>query len=137
MLCTPVADLSGVIALTVLSVQTASRCQLVSITEQVSRAVEQSGIKQGICVVYVPHTTAGVMINENADRTLGTTSCLERMVPFECSFRHVEATVPHISRSVLVGHSVTLIVEKRACPWAWQDVYLRSSTARRRLVASG
>lgn len=138
MLCTPVADLSGVIALTVLSVQTASRCQLVSITEQVSRAVEQSGIKQGICVVYVPHTTAGVMINENADPEVrhDILSHLERMVPFECSFRHVEGNSAAHIKSVLVGHSVTLIVEKGALVLGrWQDVYFAEFDGpRRRLV---
>lgn len=138
MLGTHTASLLGVIALTVLTIQTASRCQLVSITEEIKRAVEESSIERGICVVYVPHTTAGVTINENTDPDVchDILSHLERMVPFECNFRHGEGNSAAHIKTVLAGSSVTLVVEGGALVLGrWQDVYFAEFDGPRRRSA--
>ena len=76
----------------VLRVRTARRTQLVDVTDQVRRAVEAAGVASGLCYVFVPHTTAGVTINEHFDPDVATDleSVFDRLVPRAGSYRHAE-----------------------------------------------
>lgn len=108
-------------------VRTRERAELVEITEQVRRALKQSGIRQGVCVVYCPHTTAAVTVNENADPDVvhDMLSWLNRAVPQEQpGFRHAEGNSDAHIKASLVGSSVTLLVENGDLVLGrWQGVY--------------
>lgn len=108
------------------TIETRARTEWIPITRQVQAAVTQLGIRQGTVTVFVPHTTAGVTINENADPdvTADMTGVLERMVPWQGPYRHSEGnTAAHVKAS-LMGSSVRIIVEDgRLCLGTWQGVY--------------
>ncbi|HPA47127.1 MAG TPA: secondary thiamine-phosphate synthase enzyme YjbQ [bacterium] len=109
-----------------IQVSTQSRSQMVNITGQVQREVQASGISEGICVVYVPHTTAGVFINEGADPSVmeDMENTLERMVPWNGPYRHGEGNAAAHVKATLVGESVTVIVEDaRLQLGTWQAIF--------------
>ncbi len=113
-------------SLTQFSIRTDSRVQFINIDEQLQQAIRQSGVQQGICVVFVPHTTAGVTINENADpdvvRDLATE--INKVIPFEDHYRHSEGNSAAHIKSSLMGQSVTLIIEQgRILYGTWQSCY--------------
>jgi secondary thiamine-phosphate synthase enzyme len=76
----------------ILSVKTHDRTELIDVTSDVNQLVKKSGIDQGLCVVYVPHTTAGVTINESADPSVKSDMLmvLNQIVPWEANYRHME-----------------------------------------------
>ena len=96
------------------------------ITQRVKDALRESGIANGLCVVYCPHTTAGITINENADPDVvrDLIFALEKTYPDRAEFRHSEGnSASHLKASV-IGSSVTIIVrEGRLLLGTWQGVY--------------
>lgn len=96
----------------VFSIQTRARAQMVDVTAQVRAAVAESGVREGVCYVYVPHTTAGVTINEGADADVqrDILAQLERMVPWEGPYRHSEGNAAAHIKAALVGTSQTVLV---------------------------
>jgi len=111
---------------TVLAVKTSQRAQFVGITAQVGRIVAESGIKEGVCHLYVPHTTAAVTINENADPSVvqDILAHLEKLVPWEAHYRHSEGNAAaHIKASLLGTSQTILIAEKRLVLGTWQGVF--------------
>ena len=96
-----------------LTVNTAQHTQLVNVTGLVRRAVAESGVREGICTVFVPHTTAGVTINENADPDVvrDLVSSLEKLVPWEDGYRHAEGNSAAHLKASMMGFSQQLIVE--------------------------
>ena len=96
-----------------LTVNTAQHTQLVNVTGLVRKAVEESGVREGICTVFVPHTTAGVTINENADPDVvrDLISSLEKLVPWEDGYRHAEGNSAAHLKASMMGFSQQLIVE--------------------------
>lgn len=109
-----------------ISVKTTSHSQAVEITGQVQDAVQESGVRQGWCEVFVPHTTAGVIVNESADPTVmeDLLAALERMVPWQADYRHMEGNSAAHIKSVLVGSSVRLPVQDgRLVLGTWQGVF--------------
>lgn len=107
-------------------VRTSSRTELVDITAKVEKAVKSSGIRDGICLVYTPHTTAGVTINENADPSVRKDITMEtnKVIPFQDGYSHVEGNAAAHIKSSLVGSSVTLLVEQdRIVLGTWQGVF--------------
>ena len=96
------------------------------ITRQVKDALRESGIANGLCVVYCPHTTAGITINENADPDVGRELifALEKTYPDRAEFRHSEGnSASHLKASV-IGSSVTIPVRNgRLLLGTWQGVY--------------
>ena len=110
----------------VIDITTKAREEIVDITAEVASAVKQEGLKDGLCLVYVPHTTAGVSVNENADPTVKSDvlMAMKHFVPDKLPFRHSEGNSPAHVRAVLTGSSVTLIVEDgRLQLGTWQGVY--------------
>ena len=97
---------------TSISVRTSRQVEMVDITGRVRELVQQSGVTDGLCIVYVPHTTAGVLINEGADPDVMTDliAALDRMVPEAASYRHIEGNSPAHVKAVLVGSSATVIL---------------------------
>ena len=108
------------------SVKSRSRTELIDVTDKVQEAVAKSGVPDGICVVYVPHTTAAVTVNENADPSVGRDILeeLNKIVPFDDNYSHMEGnSAAHIKSSV-VGCSETLLVEGgRLALGTWQGIF--------------
>jgi secondary thiamine-phosphate synthase enzyme len=109
-----------------LQVKTNQRQEMVRITRQLSGVVEEAGWKDGICTVFVPHTTAGVTINENADPDVATDLlyALERIVPSDDKgYRHAEGNSAAHVKASMMGFSQTVIVSGGALALGtWQDV---------------
>jgi secondary thiamine-phosphate synthase enzyme len=108
-------------------VQTRRRAQLVDITERVAEAVARSGVPEGTCHVFVPHTTAGVTINEGADPAVAADveSLLGEIVPKEAAFEHAEGNSDSHIKTVLVGPSCTAPVrEGKLALGTWQAIFL-------------
>ena len=114
--------------MTQFEVRTGSRNEMVEVTAQVRKAIHDSGVKSGICLVYSPHTTAGVTINENADPDVVHDLLLwyGRQVPKEQpGFRHGEGNSDSHIKTTLVGPGVTLPVEGGApVLGTWQGIFL-------------
>jgi len=107
-------------------VQTGSREVFVDITRQVEEEVRKSDIKSGICIVYVPHTTAAVTINENADPTVrqDILMTLRKSVPDSLPYAHAEGNSPAHVKSSLVGASITIPIEDgKLVLGTWQGVF--------------
>ncbi|MEG6569233.1 MULTISPECIES: secondary thiamine-phosphate synthase enzyme YjbQ [Thermoanaerobacterium] len=111
--------------MTILKINTHSRESMIDITEEVKSAIKSSGIKDGICTVFVPHTTAGVTINENADPDVKDDIIrgLDEIIP-NIRFKHMEGNSDAHIKSALVGNSVNLIVENGEIQLGtWQGIY--------------
>jgi len=109
-----------------LKVSTRQRAEFVDITSQVQEVISRAGMKQGICQVYVPHTTAGVTINENADPDVvrDMIATLEKLVPQSGSYRHAEGNSDAHIKASMMGFSVTVPVEQgRLALGTWQGIY--------------
>jgi secondary thiamine-phosphate synthase enzyme len=109
-----------------LNVRTSSRVELVDITSQVERVVSESQIKSGICTVYVPHTTAAVTINENADPSVKSDIITElnKVIPFDDNYSHLEGNAAAHIKSSLVGASETIMVEGGSLVLGtWQGIF--------------
>ena len=107
-------------------VVTGSREVFVDITRQVEEEVRRSGIKSGGCLVYVPHTTAAVTINENADPTVrqDILMSLRKAVPDSLPYAHAEGNSPAHVKSSLVGASITIPIEDgKLVLGTWQGVF--------------
>ena len=108
-------------------VQTRRRAQLVDITERVAEAITRSGVSEGTCHVFVPHTTAGVTINDGADPAVAADieSLLGEIVPKEAAFEHAEGNSDSHIKTVLVGPSCTAPVrEGKLALGTWQAIFL-------------
>ena len=107
-------------------VQTGSKEVFVDITRQIEEEVRKTDIKSGICVVYVPHTTAAVTINENADPTVrqDILMTLRKAVPDSLPYAHAEGNSPAHAKSSLVGASITIPIEDgKLVLGTWQGVF--------------
>lgn len=110
-----------------LDIRTNAREEMVDMTPKIEALVAASGIDNGLCAVFVPHTTAGVTINENADPDVreDILAALRRAVPDGLPYRHGEGNAPAHVKASLVGSSVTVIVEGgRLRLGTWQGVQL-------------
>ncbi len=109
------------------TVETRGRTELVSITRQAQEAVRALGTPEGAALIFVPHTTAGVTINEDADPdvALDLAQALERALPALAGFRHAEGNSDAHVRASVVGASVLVpIVEGQLALGAWQGIFL-------------
>jgi len=111
---------------TSLTVTTSARAELVDITDRVQRLVFESGVKDGLCHVWVPHTTAGLTVNENADPDIARDllAGLDRIAPWDAGYAHGEGNSAAHIKSSLVGCEKTLIVrEGKLALGTWQGLY--------------
>jgi len=107
------------------SIRTTGRTEIQLVTDQVKDAVREIGIAEGLCVVYTPHTTAAIAINEDADPDVLTdlTKALEKLVP-DVRFKHGEGNSDAHFLSTLVGVSVTIPIENaNLLLGRWQGIY--------------
>jgi len=108
------------------SVRTSAKTELVNITHSVEEAVRKTGVEEGICFVFVPHTTAAVTINENADPsvTQDILSEMSKIVPSHDRYRHLEGNSPAHIKASLLGFSETVFIEAgRLVLGTWQGIF--------------
>lgn len=110
----------------VLDFCTSRRTHLLDITALVNRAVADSCVFEGVCHMFVPHTTAGIAINESADPdvALDIESTLERLVPHEANYKHAEGNSDSHVKSALVGVSLSVPIEDGVLALGrWQGIF--------------
>ena len=108
------------------SVRTRDHCQFVNIDDEVQRVVTESGVVEGVCHVFVPHTTSGVTINENADPNVvrDIESVLDKLVPWTGGYAHVEGnSAAHVKASMMGFCQTVLIRNGRLALGTWQSLY--------------
>ena len=108
------------------NVSTGSRTEFKDITSRVQDAVRDSGCRDGICCVYVPHTTAGVTRNENADPNVVKDILMElnKIIPFQDNYAHAEGNSAAHIKSTVVGASESIPVEGgRLAMGTWQAIF--------------
>jgi len=111
---------------TSISVKTRSRVQMIDITSEVQKEVANAGLEAGVCMVYVPHTTAAVTINEGADPDVcrDVETKLSELVPANAGYRHMEGNADSHIKASLIGPSVLVIVEGgRLVLGTWQKIF--------------
>jgi secondary thiamine-phosphate synthase enzyme len=109
-----------------ISIQSHERAELLKLDSQVGKAIEESGVKEGVCHIYVPHTTAGVTINEGADPAVGEDllARLEQLVPRDARYAHAEGNADSHIKASLVGSSATVLVRGgRPLLGTWQSIF--------------
>jgi secondary thiamine-phosphate synthase enzyme len=113
-----------------LSIKTKNRVELINITDQVQELLRSSGVVKGICVVFCPHTTAGLTINENADPAVAKdiTGALNQLIPAHDGYAHAEGNSDSHIKSSLFGSSLSIIVSQgRLQLGTWQGIYFCES----------
>ena len=109
-----------------LNVDTSEHTQMVDITDMIRKAVADSGVMEGICTVFVPHTTAAVTINENADPDVirDFTTEINKIVPWEDGYRHMEGTSAAHLKASMIGFSEQIIIDDgRLVLGTWQGIW--------------
>jgi len=108
------------------SVKTGARSEMVDITASVQKEISKAGVADGICMVYVPHTTAGVTINEGADPAVcrDIIGKLDDLVPPNAGYRHMEGNADSHIKASLMGSTVSVLVENgRLVLGTWQKIF--------------
>lgn len=109
------------------TVETRSRTDFVNIDRQVAEALRQAGITDGVATIFIPHTTAGVTINENADPDVlaDMEQVLDRVVPWSGAYRHFEGNTAAHVKAGMMGSSAQVIVENGELQLGtWQSLFL-------------
>ncbi|MBN2032832.1 MAG: YjbQ family protein [Deltaproteobacteria bacterium] len=109
-----------------INVKTTARNQMVDITSLVQKEISQAGVLEGVCLVYVPHTTAGITINEGADPSVCSDiiDLLNKLVPPDAGYRHLEGNADSHIKASLTGSSVSVMIENgRLLLGIWQKIF--------------
>ena len=109
-----------------INVKTGSRIDMVDITSMIQKEMSKSGIKEGICFVYVPHTTAGITINEGADPAVcqDIMKKLNELVPSNAGYQHMEGNADSHIKASLMGSSISVLVENGGLVLGtWQKIF--------------
>ena len=109
-----------------INVRSKSRIEFIDVTEMVQGVVSEAGIKDGICCLYVPHTTAGITINEGADPSVqrDIQNTLNRIAPQDINYFHREGNADAHIKSTLVGTSVNVIIDEgKLLLGTWQSIF--------------
>jgi secondary thiamine-phosphate synthase enzyme len=109
-----------------LNIKTNSRAEMIDITASVQKAVKEQNVQSGYCIVFTPHTTAAVTINENADPDVphDIFAALERAIPHSGDYRHGEGNSAAHVQSSLIGASETILIEDgRLALGTWQSIF--------------
>ncbi|MGC8787741.1 MAG: secondary thiamine-phosphate synthase enzyme YjbQ [Anaerolineae bacterium] len=118
-----------------IQVSSKTKAELVDITAEVHRCIRDSGVQEGVCILFVPHTTAGVTVNENWDPSVKADilAVLDRLVPWQGSYRHTEGNAAAHVKASLLGSSQTLLIHNgKLVLGTWQGVFLAEFDGPRR-----
>ena len=110
----------------ILSVKTRETTELVDITSNINRLVQESGVDQGLCMLYVPHTTAAVTINESADPSVKSDMLMiiNQIIPWEANYLHLEGNSAAHIKTTLVGSSELIAIENQQLVLGtWQGIF--------------
>ncbi len=110
-----------------LNIQTNKQTELIEITDQIKQIVRDKGITDGVCYIFIPHTTAAVTINENADPDVKSDMIMElnKIVPFDDNYKHFEGnSAAHIKSSLMGFSEIILIDGGKPVLGTWQGIYL-------------
>lgn len=111
----------------IINISTTKRVDLVDITSQVQKMVDESSVDDGIVTVYVPHTTCGITINEGADPDVvrDIKYQLEKLIPYQQGYHHLEGNADSHIKTCLVGSSENIIIEDgQLVLGTWQSIFL-------------
>jgi secondary thiamine-phosphate synthase enzyme len=109
-----------------ITIKTGKRIELIDITSHVQGAVSKTKIKDGVCFLFSPHTTAGLTINENADPSVrkDIINTLDKLIPENVGYAHAEGNADSHVKSSLLGSSLTIFIEGgELCLGTWQGIY--------------
>lgn len=109
-----------------ISVKTSARTEFVDITSDVQKIVKESGVNAGVCYVYVPHTTAGITINEGADPSVvkDIQTMMSKLVPHGAGYLHMEGNSDAHIKTALVGTSQAIIIDQgKLLLGTWQAIF--------------
>ncbi len=107
-------------------VRTSTQTEFIDITSSVREAVKKTGVEDGICIVFIPHTTAAVTINENADPSVVHDIVMElnKIVPFKDQYHHMEGNSPaHIKASLLGCSEIVFVESGKLVLGTWQGIF--------------
>ena len=110
----------------ILNIKTSHRVELVDITAKVNSLISESGIKDGICCLFTPHTTAGVTINENADPSVRVDIAykLNSLIPAHDHYTHTEGNADSHIKSSIIGSNINLIIDSgKLILGTWQGIF--------------
>ncbi len=108
-------------------VKTEAHCCAVDITDRIQAVLKEKSARNGVCFIYVPHTTAAVMINEGADKDVidDVLETLDRIVPWQGGYKHAEGNSAAHIKAILAGASAQVIVESgNLVLGTWQRIFL-------------
>lgn len=108
------------------TIQTRSRTDFVNIDRQVTKALREAGLTDGVVTVFIPHTTAGVTINENADPDVMTDMerVMDRVVPWTGGYSHFEGnTAAHVKASMMGSSAQVVVADAQLQLGTWQSLY--------------
>lgn len=109
-----------------IEIKTSKREEFLDITNRVTQVVKESKVLDGVCYIFVPHTTAAITINENADRSVirDIIGKLNELIPKNSSFEHMEGNSDAHIKSSLIGISLNILVSKNElCLGTWQGIF--------------
>ncbi|MEW6676150.1 MAG: secondary thiamine-phosphate synthase enzyme YjbQ [Nitrospirota bacterium] len=109
-----------------INVRSRSRIEFIDITGMIQEVVKEAGVKSGICYLYVPHTTAGITINEGADPSVqrDIQNTLSRLVPHDMNYFHREGNADAHIKSTIAGTSVNVIIDEgKLLLGTWQSIF--------------
>jgi len=113
-----------------ISVKTNSRIELTDITDKVQAVVSKSKVKDGTCLIFCPHTTAGITINENADPSVRSDiiNTLNKLIPENAGYAHAEGNSDSHIKSSLFGSTLTIFIEDGSLAFgSWQGIFFCES----------
>ncbi len=108
------------------TVKSSKRTELINITQEINKKLKESGVQSGVCTIYIPHTTAGVTVNEGADPDVvqDIVMKLDKMVPRDEDYRHSEGNSDAHIKASLMGASETFLIENGSISLGtWQKIY--------------
>lgn len=109
-----------------LTIKTREKTELIDVTSEIQKSIRSQGVTDGLCMLYVPHTTAAVTINESADPSVSTDilMILNRIVPWEGGYRHSEGNSPAHVKATVVGASEMIAIENGSLVLGtWQGIF--------------
>ena len=109
-----------------ISINTRNRSEMIDITSKVEEELNKSKMQSDVCYIFVPHTTAGIMINEDADPSVigDIQAMLNKLIPWEWDYRHLEGNSAAHIKSSLIGHSAIVLIENgRLKLGQWQGIF--------------
>lgn len=109
-----------------LTIPTHTQTEFIDITSEVQSVISKSGVKEGICYIFVPHTTAAITINEGADPSVkrDILNQLNKVIPFQGDYQHMEGNSPAHIKASLIGFCQTVFIEEgKLILGTWQSIY--------------